>query len=413
MDARVRLLRAAPHRGRAQLFHGARLGGAARVAKGAPYIAITQRKSRGFFCTARCFLALTVALRFVLPAQDVAELAASKQRIFSLLGMSGVEGGAGAAPPPDPLAAALGPFGLGSARSLAAYEAFVGVDLKRRASADATRSRCGDVAYVPLTGGPGPVPASAAEAEAGGDAAARPELTGGGGCGGEPLPAVRGVSGVGGASGWCGNLGHMSLGMCERALAAVAGQCGALTHKNGACILHDTSPSGDFGVEPHAAAVLIRAAPPCAAAGRGHGVGEPERPSGEGQWTAALRRELTTSVEEQGTARASAMSPPAPTSTLAHRGGGGGRSRGAEEPPWRPGLAPILATIAVALAVPRLMRFWLPPPSPNSPPAAACPGPPSRTAHDPCAPPRQPGWDWDPGYAPESTLDDRSTWGDL
>jgi len=72
-------------------------------------------------------------------------------------------------------------------------------------------------------------------------------LGGGGGAGdggaagpaGALGPVRRGRSGFGGHTGACAGRGSMSLARC-RTLLLGAPACGALSHKNGACFLHDT-----------------------------------------------------------------------------------------------------------------------------------------------------------------------------
>jgi len=179
---------------------------------------------------------------------SVHELATSRKRLWTLLGMPGG----------DPAASrtSLGPFGLGSARTLRQFESFVGVNLAARVTLDPERGKCGDLRWVK--------PRVAGFAEELSEAYGAPqdraaELTTGHGdndddCG-SLLPPVPDVSGQGGFTARCHNLGKRSFKDCEAAVQAK--KCGAMTYtKDGTCSLHDTERGG-FQTDSVSGALLV------------------------------------------------------------------------------------------------------------------------------------------------------------
>lgn len=150
---------------------------------------------------------------------------------------------------------ATGLYGLGSKRSLAQMEEFVGVDLSHSRITDHHGTRCGDLQWVHHSSlaASAKLPLSDGVAEEG---SVDKEC--------KMADLEHDMSGVGGVSAACHNLGYYAtLEECE--VERKRRRCGALTFKHRTCLLHD--PFGDslgpdsatsFDAEPTVGSVLIR-----------------------------------------------------------------------------------------------------------------------------------------------------------
>jgi hypothetical protein len=185
------------------------------------------------------------------------ELAKSKARLWTLLRMPGGS--------PSQFKS-LGPFGLGSARTLRQYESFVGINLAARVTLDPERGKCGDVRYVKPGSDSFVDELNGAYATQEDEGIISKEELGdkdGENCGTLVAP-VQHTGGQGGFTAQCHNLGTMTYSECETAL--LSKPCGAMTYRaDGKCSLHDTERGG-FGTDAAPGALLVVKTPaPCKA----------------------------------------------------------------------------------------------------------------------------------------------------